>query len=331
MRDRGGAPAGFSGRGARSLGTGAGAGRPGGRRRCPPVARAAPGPREAAAGTAQVGYVPAPPGGGLAGLGLLAVASAGFLGGTFLWTARPALRAFERACRDISDASEAAERSVEEVEKVSLLLQEELPASLEAVERAGEEMEELGKDLRTLSLSIRQVAQQPVEGISDVSQAVLSQAADLYENSVLQLSGEAREVGMNVGMELVDKWRDVFQTSVTELRKRYDNVTLQRNQGDAKEWVNAWKERSAAELGPAREAAGERAPDRELSLERAEMKVADALAAAENALAQAELTGESAIASADKATKELQRAMADLEELQSYDQVEREEANVDRG
>ena len=61
------------------------------------------------------------------------------------------------------------------------------------------------------------------------------------------------------------------------------------------------------------------------------MKVADALAAAENALARAELTGESAIASADKATKELQRAMADLEELQSYDQVEREEANVDRG
>ena len=325
MRDR---AAGFSGRGARSLATGAGAGRPGGRRRCPPAARAAPGPREAAAGTAQVVYVPAPPGGGLAGLGLLAVASAGFLGGTFLWTARPALRAFERACRDISDASEAAERSAEEVEKVSLLLQEELPASLESVERAGEEMEELGKDLRTLSLSIRQVAQQPVEGISDVSQAVLSQAADLYENSVLQLSGEAREVGMNVGMELVDKWRDVFQTSVTELRKRYDNVTVQRNQGDAKEWVNAWKERSA-ELGPAREAAGERAPDREL--ERAEMKVADALAAAENALARAELTGESAIASADKATKELQRAMADLEELQSYEEVEREEANVDRG
>ena len=328
MRHRCDSGAGFSGRGARSLATGAGAGRPGGRRRCPPAARAAPGPREAAAGTAQVVYVPAPPGGGLAGLGLLAVASAGFLGGTFLWTARPALRAFERACRDISDASEAAERSAEEVEKVSLLLQEELPASLEAVERAGEEMEELGKDLRTLSLSIRQVAQQPVEGISDVSQAVLSQAADLYENSVLQLSGEAREVGMNVGMELVDKWRDVFQTSVTELRKRYDNVTVQRNQGDAKEWVNAWKERSA-ELGQAREAAGERAPDREL--ERAEMKVADALAAAENALARAELTGESAIASADKATKELQRAMADLEELQSYEEVEREEANVDRG
>ena len=49
------------------------------------------------------------------------------------------------------------------------------------------------------------------------------------------------------------------------------------------------------------------------------------------ALLRAELTGESTIASADKATKELQRAMADLEELQSYDQVEREEANVDRG
>jgi hypothetical protein len=60
---------------------------------------------------------------------------------------RPALRAAERAADSTDAAARDGQRAALEVEKTSLLMQQELPVTLQEVQRAADEWELVGKQM----------------------------------------------------------------------------------------------------------------------------------------------------------------------------------------
>ena len=87
----------------------------------------------------------------VASMGLAAVASLGACGTAFILIMAPALRAAQSASEAAERAASNAERAMEAFEKLSVKTLEDLPRTLDQVESAGKEWDDLGQELREIA------------------------------------------------------------------------------------------------------------------------------------------------------------------------------------
>ena len=143
----------------------------------------------------------------VASMGLAAVASLGACGTAFMIIMAPALRAVQSASEAAERAASNAERAMEEFEKLSVKTLEDLPRTLDQVEAAGKEWDELGQELRELLTRVERWGQ-----FSGADEALTKLTA-----SVLEEPSRAIESGYNEAESYVKRLTDDFAQALAQL------------------------------------------------------------------------------------------------------------------
>ena len=268
----------------------------------------------------------------VASMGLAAVASLGACGTAVILIMAPALRAVQSASEAAERAASNAERAMEEFEKLSVKTLEDLPRTLDQVEAAGKEWDELGQELRELLTRVERWGQ-----FSGADEALTKLTA-----SVLEEPSRAIESGYNEAESYVKRLTDDFAQALAQLTDWESRLT--ESVRDVEE--AAFRETWGGENG---EASEESSRERERIAARQRRAVADAISVAEAATEQARLAslallrngelGDGASVTktmgvqADNVTKSLKSALAAVERAKeaAADEGALSEAAADEG
>ena len=179
----------------------------------------------------------------VASMGLAAVASLGACGTAFMIIMAPALRAVQSASEAAERAASNAERAMEEFEKLSVKTLEDLPRTLDQVEAAGKEWDELGQELRELLTRVERWGQ-----FSGADEALTKLTA-----SVLEEPSRAIESGYNEAESYVKRLTDDFaqalaqltdwESRLTESVRDVEEAAFRETWGGERGGVRGWEER----------------------------------------------------------------------------------------
>ena len=273
----------------------------------------------------------------VASMGLAAVASLGACGTAFILIMAPALRAVQSASEAAERAASNAERAMEEFEKLSVKTLEDLPRTLDQVEAAGKEWDELGQELRELLTRVERWGQ-----FSGADEALTKLTA-----SVLEEPSRAIESGYNEAESYVKRLTDDFAQALAQLTDWESRLTESVRDVEEAAFRETWggENGEASEDGKSEESARER----ERIAARQRRAVADAISVAEAATEQARLAslallrngelGDGASVTktmgvqADNVTKSLKSALAAVERAKeaAADEGALSEAAADEG
>jgi len=254
----------------------------------------------------------------VASMGLAAVASLSACGTAFILIMAPALRAVQSASEAAERAASNAERAMEEFEKLSVKTLEDLPRTLDQVEAAGKEWDELGQELRELLTRVERWGQ-----FSGADEALTKLTA-----SVLEEPSRAIESGYNEAESYVKRLTDDFAQALAQLTDWESRLTESVRDVEEAAFRETWggENGEASEDGKSEESSRER---ERIAARRQRRAVADAISVAEAATEQARLAslallrngelGDGASVTktmgtqADNVTKSLKSALAAVE------------------
>jgi hypothetical protein len=213
----------------------------------------------------------------VASMGLAAVASLGACGTAFILVMAPALRAVQSASEAAERAASNAERAMEEFEKLSVKTLEDLPRTLDQVESAGKEWDDLGQELRELLTRVERWGQ-----FSGAEEALTKLTA-----SVLEEPSRAIESGYNEAESYVKRLTDDFAQAVAQLTDWESRLTESVRDVEEAAFRETWggEDGEASKDGKSEESSRAR----KRIAERQRRAVADAISVAEAATEQARL------------------------------------------
>lgn len=213
----------------------------------------------------------------VASMGLAAVASLGACGTAFILIMAPALRAAQSASEAAERAASNAERAMEAFEKLSVKTLEDLPRTLDQVESAGKEWDDLGQELRELLTRVERWGQ-----FSGAEEALTKLTA-----SVLEEPSRAIESGYNEAESYVKRLTDDFAQAVAQLTDWESRLTESVRDVEEAAFRETWggEDGEASKDGKSEESSRAR----KRIAERQRRAVADAISVAEAATEQARL------------------------------------------
>lgn len=173
----------------------------------------------------------------------------------FLLYLRPTLHATQKAAEESEEAARNMQVAAKEMEKTALLFQQDLPVTMQEMQKAAEEWELVGKQVNFIVTSVvRPVEKLQVdkaaEWVGDIAGSTASTTASLSKRVASETSALATSLWTTINQFRKQiGWNGLSNEQAEEAKRLLD---IGRQQQEARSWIAAWRGRTKALIGRGR-------------------------------------------------------------------------------
>jgi hypothetical protein len=173
----------------------------------------------------------------------------------FLLYLRPTLHATQKAAEESEEAARNMQVAAKEMEKTALLFQQDLPVTMQEMQKAAEEWELVGKQVNFIVTSVvrpveKLQVEKAAEWVGDIAGSTASTTASLSKRVASETSALANSLWTTINQFRKQiGWNGLSNEQAEEAKRLLD---IGRQRQEARSWIAAWRGRTKALIGRGR-------------------------------------------------------------------------------
>lgn len=174
---------------------------------------------------------------------------------TVLLYLRPTLQATQKAVEESEEAARNMQVAAKEMEKTALIFQQDLPVTMQEMQKAAEEWELVGKQVNFIVTSVvrpveKLQVEKAAEWVGDIAGSTASTTASLSRRVASETSALANSLWTTINQFRKQiGWNGLSNEQAEEAKRLVD---IGRQQQEARSWIAAWRGRTKALIGRGR-------------------------------------------------------------------------------